>query len=99
MTIFGRYSLIVHNGRFRSVLRKDLERRARDNLEGPVFPYPHLKVTITSWESLLDVVGASKDGVVEDAREMLRLVSSTRGPRALPGSHVGVATAALVRPS
>ena len=36
-------------------------------------------------------MAASKGEVVEDAREMLRLVSSTRGPRAFrpPGSRGG----------
>ena len=42
-------------------MRKDLERSAHDDPEGPVFPYTHLKATLTSWESRLDVVGASKD--------------------------------------
>ena len=82
-------------------MREDLERSARDDPGGPAFPYPHLKATLVSWESLLDVVGASKDEIVEDAREMLRLMSSTRRPRACrpSGSRGGEATAALVRPS
>ena len=45
------------------------------------------------------MVGASKDEVVEDGCEMLRLVSSAREPRALPGSRGGAPTAALVRSS
>ena len=53
--------MIVASERFRAVLREDLERSARDHLENPVFPYPHLKATLTSWESLLDAAGASKD--------------------------------------
>ena len=60
MKIGGDYirhsSLIVF--RFRPVLREDLERSARNDIEDPVFPYPHLKATLTFWESLLDVVGA-----------------------------------------
>ena len=62
----------VH-GSFRPVSCEDIERSTRDDLEDLVFPYPHLKTTLTSRESLLDldVVGASKDEVVEDAREML----------------------------
>ena len=78
---------------------EDLERSTRDDLEHHLFPYPHLKATITSSESLLDVVGASKDEVVEDAREMLRRVSSTREPRAYPGFRGVAATVAHVRPS
>ena len=82
-------------------MREDLESSTRDDLAGPVFPYPHLKATLTSWESRLDVAGAPKDEIVEDAREMLRLVPSTRGPRAFRSSvfRGGEATAALVRPS
>ena len=50
--------MIVFSGRFQPVLREDLGRSARDDIEDPVFPYPHLKVTLISWESLLDVAGA-----------------------------------------
>ena len=80
MTTFRHSSLIVATGRLRPVMREDFERSARDDLEDPVFPYPHLKATLTSWESLLDAVGASKDEVVEGAREFLRQVLSTRRP-------------------
>ena len=59
MTIFRHSFLILYGERFRQVLREDLERSAGDDLEGPVFPYPHLKTTLTSWEPLLDVLGAS----------------------------------------
>ena len=97
--MFRHSSIIVAIGRFRPVLREDLERSARDDIEDPVFPYPHLKVTLTSWESTQDVADASKDEVVEDAREMLRRVSSTREPRAYPGFRGVAATVAHVRPS
>ena len=60
----------MYSVRFRPVLREDLELGASDDIKGPVLPYPHLGATITSWESLLDVAGASKDEVVEDARGM-----------------------------
>ena len=63
--------MIVAIGRFRPVLRDDLERSARGDLEDPLFPYPHLKATLTSWESLLDAVGASKGDVAEGALEVL----------------------------
>ena len=45
-------------------MREDLERSARDDIEDPVFPYPHLKAILTPWESIQDVAGASKDDVV-----------------------------------
>ena len=91
----------MHCGRPRPVLRDELERSAGNDLEGPVFPYPHLQATLTSWESRLDVTDASKDEVAEDAREMLRPVSSTRELRTFhpSGSRGGEVTAALVRPS
>ena len=57
MTTFRHSSLIVFSGKFRPV-REGIERSARDDIEDPVFPYPHLKVTLISWESLLDVAGA-----------------------------------------
>ena len=99
MTIFRHSSLIAFSGRFRPVLHEDLERRARDYIEDPVFSYPHHEATVTSWESLLDVASASKDEVVENARGMLRLVSFTRKPGAYPGFHGGAVTAAHARPS
>ena len=82
-------------------MREDLERSARDGLEYPVFPYPHLKVTLKSWELLLDAVRASKNEVVEDAREILRQVLSIRRPRAFCPlrSRCGEASVALGRPS
>ena len=46
-------------------MREDLERSDCVVLEEPVFPYPHLKETTTPWESLLDMVGVSKDEVGE----------------------------------
>ena len=42
--------MIVASGSFRPVLRKDLDRSARVDREDPVFPYPLLKATLTSWE-------------------------------------------------
>ena len=55
MTTFRHSSLIVAIGTFRPVMREDLERSARDDLEDPVLPYSHLKATLTSWKPLLDV--------------------------------------------
>ena len=55
------FFLVVAIGRFRPFMCEERERSARDDLEDPVFPYPHLKATLTSWESLLDAAGASKD--------------------------------------
>ena len=52
-------------------MREDLERSARVVREGPVFPYPHLKATLISSVSLLDMAGASKDEVGEDAHRNL----------------------------
>ena len=46
---FRHYPLIVNSGRFRPVLREELDRRTRDDIESLVFPYPHLKPTLTSW--------------------------------------------------
>ena len=91
MTTFRHSSLIVAVGRFRPVTHEDLERSARDDLEDPAFPYPHLKATLTSWEALLDAVGASKNEVVEGARDFLHPVLSTRRLRAfcLLGSRCG----------
>ena len=80
MTLFRHSSLFVYSGRLPPVLREGLEQSARDDLEGPVFPYSRLKTTLTSLELLLDVVGASNDDVMENAPEMLRLMSSTRRP-------------------
>ena len=80
-------------------MREDLEWSARDDIEDSVFPYPHFKATLTSWESIQDVAGASKGKGVEDAREILRLVSSAREPRAHPGFHGVASTVAHVRPS
>ena len=31
-------------------MREDLGRSARDDIEDPVLPYPHLKVTFSCWE-------------------------------------------------
>ena len=53
-----------------TVLREDLERSARDDLEDPAFPYPHLKATFTSWKSLFEAVGFSKNDIVENARDV-----------------------------
>ena len=66
-----------------------------------MFRYPHLKATLTSCESLLDLVGASKDEVGEGARGKFRLVSFRRGPRVLctPGASGGEATAVVMRSS
>ena len=99
MTIFRPSSLIAFSGRYRPVLREDLERSARDDVDDPVFPYPHLKATLTSWQSIQDVAGASKYEVVEDARKMLRLVWSTREPREYAGFCGVTAAVAHVRPS
>lgn len=57
---------------------EDLDRSARDDLDDPVFPYPHLNATLTSWESFLDVVAASEDEIVEDARKIMQQMLSTR---------------------
>ena len=75
-------------------MREDLERSARNDVEDPVFPYPHLKATLTSWELIQDVAGVSKDEVVDDARKMLRRVSSRREPRAYPRFRGVAATVA-----
>ena len=93
MTTFRHSSLIAAAGRFRPIMREDVERSTRDDLRDPVFPYPHLKATLTSWESFPDAVGASNGEVVEDAREFIRYVLSTRSPRAfyLLGSRCGEA--------
>ena len=101
MTTFRHLSLIAAAGRFRPIMREDLERSTRDDLRDPVFPYPHLKATLTSWESFLDAVGASKGEVVEDARDFIRQVLSTHSPRAfyLFGSRCGEAFVALGRSS
>ena len=65
------------------------------------FPYPHFKATLTSWESRLDVVGASKYEVLEDTRGMVRLVLFTRGPRVCctPGAPGREDTVVTIRPS
>ena len=51
-------------------MREGLERSARVDLEGPVFPYLDLNAFLSSWESLLDMVVASKYEVGEDAQHM-----------------------------
>lgn len=57
----------VRSGSFRPVLGIDVERNVDSELDIPVLPYPHLKATLTSWESRLDVVGASRHEVKENA--------------------------------
>ena len=76
------------NGRFGPALRKDVEGGNHGGLHGPGLPYSHLKATLTSWESPLDVADALNEGSVELARGFVRLVSLLRGPGALcaPGS-------------
>ena len=88
-------------GTFRPALRKDLERSARNDIEGPVFPYPHLKANLISSESRLHVVGASKNEVVEHECEILRRVLCSREPRAFCAarSRGREDTAVLVQPS
>ena len=88
-------------GTFRPALRKDLERSARNDIEGPVFPYPHLKANLISSESRLHVVGASKNEVVEHECEILRRVLCSREPRAFCASRSRGRedTAVLVQPS
>ena len=48
---------------------------AVSGFDSPGFPHPHLKVTLTSWESRLGVVGSLNGGVVELARGIVRQVS------------------------
>ena len=60
-TIFRHFFLCCAQRGFRPVLCENLERSARNDLEGPVFLYLHLKATLTSGESRLDMAGASKD--------------------------------------
>ena len=48
---------------------------AVSGFDGPGFPHPHLKVTLTSWESHIGVVSSLNGGVVELARGIVRQVS------------------------
>ena len=53
MTICRHSSLVVYSGKFRPVLREELERSTRDDLEGPLFPYHRLpKLSLVALSSL-----------------------------------------------